>query len=186
MCGTCKKPLNKNQRKYCSHYCVSVGANKARQQKMLNTRENRFWQKVDKSDGCWLWVSYIGEHGYGVLKYDGKVDLAHRVSWNISNPQRQCGDLCVLHRCDNPPCVRPDHLFLGTKQDNSDDMVMKGRSYDKRGQLNPNNKLTPREVEQILELKGKLKQKEIAAIFGINQPHVSRILRRVAWKGLKQ
>lgn len=181
-CQTCGDRLTGTQRKYCGHACLATGANKARVRKMFDTRIERFWDKVAKGIDCWVWTAYVGEHRYGVLKFEGKVDLAHRVAWNISHPDSRCDDWCVLHKCDNPPCVRPDHLFLGTKQDNSDDMVAKGRSYDKHGQLNPNNKLTPDQVLQIKALKGKLKQKEIAVRFGINQPHVSRILRGQAWK----
>lgn len=179
-CGTCKTKLG-DQKRFCSRQCANVGANKARVVKMYSTRNERFWNKVNKTPDCWLWTAYTGKHGYGVLKFDGKVDLAHRVAWNISRPNN-CDGLCVLHTCDNPPCVRPDHLFLGTKQDNSDDMFDKGRNYHPAGENSATAKLTYEEVEHIRGLRGKLKQVDIAKMFGINQPHVSRILRGKSWK----
>ncbi len=94
------------------------------------------------------------------------------------------GELCVLHKCDNRPCVRPDHLFLGDRQDNYDDMVSKGRDYHPAGMETAHRKLDDVDVEQIRKLKGKYRQVEIAAMFGINQPHVSRILRGESWKTL--
>lgn len=179
-CHTCDKYLTETQKKYCCHHCLCIGANKARVVKMHETRIERFWSKVKKGPKCWLWLGAIGNRGYGQIKFEGKVELAHRVAWTITHTPP--GELCVLHSCDNPPCVNPSHLFLGTKQDNSDDMVNKGRSYPRDGQLNPNNKLTPEQINQIRNLKGKLKQTEIANMFGIIQPHVSRILRGEAWK----
>jgi hypothetical protein len=94
------------------------------------TLEERFWSRVRKSDGCWEFVSGASK-GYGYLnigRRDEQEVLAHRYSWELHNGPIPDG-LLVLHRCDNPPCVRPDHLFLGTKKDNADDMVRKGRSH---------------------------------------------------------
>ena len=94
--------------------------------------EEQFWHLVQKSDGCWLWQGHREPFGYGIIyeKRDsirnGKRWKAHRLSWTIHYgdiPER----VHVLHKCDNPPCVRPDHLFLGTQQDNMTDMCQKGR-----------------------------------------------------------
>lgn len=178
-CGTCDKALQA-QSKYCSRQCANIGANKARVLAMKLTETRRFWAKVHKTDDCWIWQGAIGNSGYGQVKIDGKVQLAHRVTWTFKYGDP--GELCVLHKCDNPPCVRPDHLFIGTKQDNSDDMVNKGRSYNRHGSKNPNNKLTPEQITEIRNLKGKAKQVDIARKFGINQTHVSRIFRGEVWK----
>lgn len=91
--------------------------------------EDRFWPRVQKTDGCWLWTGPKNQFGYGHMnsgRYHGNVRSSHRVSWLIHFGPIPPG-LFVLHRCDNPPCVRPDHLFLGTQSDNLADMRAKGR-----------------------------------------------------------
>lgn len=94
------------------------------------TFEQRFWGKVLKTDGCWLWMAGKDQDGYGKFSVGprsiARPKLAHRIAWELTNGEVS-ESIFVLHRCDNPSCVRPDHLFLGTHQDNMDDMVAKGR-----------------------------------------------------------
>jgi hypothetical protein len=89
----------------------------------------RFALRVQKlGDGCWEWQGYQDPVGYGRFRFRGTMWLAHRVSWVLANgeiPDR----LLVCHRCDNPPCVNPGHLFLGTTQDNALDKMSKGRHW---------------------------------------------------------
>lgn len=92
---------------------------------MAHDYSDRFWAKVARSDGCWDW-SGAAVHGYGVLQVDGAPRRAHRISWEMVNGPIPDG-LFVCHHCDNKRCVRPDHLFLGTHQDNMDDAKRKGR-----------------------------------------------------------
>jgi hypothetical protein len=88
---------------------------------------DRFWEKVEKGDGCWLWKGQIGTPGYGTLSVShNRKRSAHRVSWELHYGTVPDG-MCVLHRCDNRPCVRPDHLFVGTLLDNNVDCIKKGR-----------------------------------------------------------
>jgi hypothetical protein len=92
---------------------------------------DRFWRLVRKShkpNGCWIWTGYIMSTGYGALCLQGRRGIgAHRFSWTLHNGSIPDG-LCVLHRCDIRPCVRPDHLFLGSKGDNYHDSAQKGRN----------------------------------------------------------
>jgi HNH endonuclease len=86
----------------------------------------RFWDKVLVGDNCWEWQGYKDQRGYGRTRIDGKGLLTHRVAWTIWNGPIPDGAL-VCHHCDNPSCVRPAHLFLGTHRDNTRDMLDKDR-----------------------------------------------------------
>lgn len=89
--------------------------------------EDRFWSKVDKGGDCWVWTAGRIKRGYGRFRMYGRRYLAHRVAYLLSVGPIPDG-MGVLHRCDNPPCCNPAHLFLGTDADNSRDMVTKGRN----------------------------------------------------------
>src|SRR3954470_14700354 len=90
----------------------------------------RYWAKIDKTSvhtPCWYWTGGVDGGGYGQLRNTDQVMVkTHRVMWELTNGPIPEG-LCVLYTCDFPPCVNPDHLFLGTKKDNAVDMVRKGR-----------------------------------------------------------
>ena len=87
---------------------------------------DRFWAKVDKSGDCWMWTASKHQKGYGQVRIEGKLYRAHRLSyeWTYGSFDKK---LCVCHKCDNPSCVKPEHLFLGTVTDNMRDMCVKGR-----------------------------------------------------------
>src|SRR5258708_238256 len=93
------------------------------------TLQDRFWPKVQMSEGCWTWLAKKSKDGYGPIGRggkDGEIMRAHRASWEIHFGPIPEG-MCVLHKCDNPTCVNPVHLFLGTNSDNVRDSIKKGR-----------------------------------------------------------
>ena len=94
---------------------------------------NRFWSKVDIKgpDDCWEWQAGKHRQGYGVFKFDGKPQLAHRISWLLANTEIPEG-MVVMHTCDNTPCVNPNHLCLGTQKDNVQDMKAKKRGNNQK------------------------------------------------------
>jgi hypothetical protein len=137
----------------------------------------QFWAKVRKTRGCWLWIGTTTADGYGRCGFGRGRRMAHRFSWELRNGPIKDG-LLVLHRCDNPPCVRPSHLFLGTDADNSDDMIRKGRQRHPSGEQHGMAKLTAAQVAKIRSL-GKNRRYgwrgEVAKRFGISVSHVSHI-----------
>src|SRR6267142_1461789 len=99
------------------------------------TFESRFWDKVEKSDGCWNWKAFKMKNGYGMYgrqKAAEHSQLAHHWAWEFANGRRVPEKLCVLHQCDNRGCVRPDHLFVGTQADNNWDKVRKHRHHNQQ------------------------------------------------------
>lgn len=136
---------------------------------------SRFLDKVDiRGEGeCWIWTASTFNSGYGQFKVSGSPTCAHRVSWEIKNGPIPEG-LLVRHSCHNRICVNPDHLELGTHQDNMDDMVAAGRQ---------SSKLTIDKVILIRHLHdvNNLKQLEIADMFQVGYNQINRIIRREQW-----
>lgn len=142
-----------------------------------------FMAKVHKCDstGCWLWTGALNGSGYGQLlrRRHGKClhYKAHRYSYEMHNGTIPDG-MCVCHTCDVPRCVNPDHLFLGTPQDNSNDCVAKGRGRSLRGEKHGSAKLLDADAVDIRTfLTLGAKQKDIAEAYGVSQQTVSDIKR---------
>jgi HNH endonuclease len=164
-------------------FCSSACSNTMK----MGTPEERFWRNVIKSDGCWTYKS-TGQRGYGKLHVEGKHLRAHRFSWELHFGKIPLGML-VCHKCDNPSCVRPDHLFMGTSADNTADMLAKGRyvapirTNNPRGELHHNSKITNADAQCIKALwaKGGMRQADIGAMFGISQTSVYYIVSGRNW-----
>lgn len=137
-----------------------------------------FWSRVSIGNGCWEWQDSRSKDGYGKLHIggrNGRSVYAHRLAYEIANGVVPPGHH-VCHHCDNPRCVRPDHLFAGTDQDNSDDKVRKGRSVF--GESHWRARLSSEDVRQIRCLLGLgVYQKWCAAVFGVTRPTISDIAR---------
>lgn len=148
---------------------------------------DRFWNKVEiptDPSHCWLWVASQDQFGYGRFRFEGKNRHAHRVAWILLNGDILKG-LWVLHRCDNPQCVNPGHLFLGTAFDNNRDMFKKGRQGDRKYDKNGRAKITK---IQAIEIKRRRLEGEkcapIAKQFGLSEAAVSYIGIGKNWKGI--
>jgi hypothetical protein len=147
-------------------------------------QRRRFWRYVRLTDneGCWLFSGAHTSPGYGGFKLGSRMVGAHRVAFTLLRGPIPAG-LCVLHRCDVRACVRPSHLFLGTKGDNARDMVAKGRRPDTSGENHGNSKLTERDVIAIRRLAASgLMQAVIALRFGVAPATVNDVVRRRGWK----
>ena len=140
-----------------------------------------FWANVCKTRTCWNWTGYSKcKNWHGTVKVSGKDWQAHRLSWHIHNGAIPLGRL-VLHKCDNPLCVNPAHLFLGTQADNCSDMVRKGRQVapTRKDGNHPQIRIAAEQVDTVRDMYAAgLTQREIGALFGVSDVAVSKILRR--------
>jgi hypothetical protein len=143
--------------------------------------EDRFWASCPKGapDSCWEWKGHRQPKGYGSIHQSHKVHMAHRIAYEIhfgpipDNTQ-------VLHKCDNPPCCNPNHLFLGSIADNMTDKTAKQRQA--RGENIGKAKFTESDIREMRRLYDTgVKQVDIAKLFGLSQGHVTRIVNRKAW-----
>jgi Mor family transcriptional regulator len=147
---------------------------------MVTERQRRkFWSHVDQaSEGCWEWHAARTRKGYG-QGWIGKRGLAHRLAWELTSGPIPDG-LCVLHRCDNPPCVRPEHLFLGTQHENIADAVQKGRMASEKRRA----KLTADAVRCLrAEYRGESPY-GLARRYGVAPPTIYAILRGWHWRAV--
>lgn len=129
-------------------------------------------------NGCTEWTGALNRQGYGAVYIHRTLKRAHRVSWELANGPIPDG-MCVLHKCDNRACTDPQHLFLGTRKDNVQDMMDKGRGAT--GERARHAKLKVADVVAIRQLDHSVRRTAIAQQYGISPAHVSRIRRRENW-----
>lgn len=171
--------LRYGEGKFCSRQCGY-----AAKQIPLTVR---FWSKVQKTNTCWIWTGAHNHQGYGRITVDGARKPAHQISWEMKNGPIPVGhEIC--HHCDNPSCVRPDHLFLGTRKDNVQDMIKKGRRSTLAhgtGERHGMSKLTCVQVVDIRKRYAAGESPKLLAIeFGIDRTHIYRITKRKIWKSV--
>ncbi len=123
----------------------------------------RFWDKVNikGKNECWLWAA-AKHYGYGMFRLNGRTEHAQRVAFLLSRGILTEEKSQVLHKCDNPSCCNPAHLFAGNHRDNMKDMINKNRAIYVRGEKNGRSKLKEQDVMKIRDLIGKIPRKEIA------------------------
>lgn len=145
----------------------------------------RFWANVDKSGECWEWTGVLDKNKYGV--FCGKK--AHRLSYVIHHPLtidllEGHREICVCHRCDNPKCVNPAHLFLGSQGDNMRDRETKGRANRPKGEEQSQSKLTETQVREIRikYANGGISYQQLALEYGVSFGGVGHIIQRRSWK----
>jgi hypothetical protein len=145
---------------------------------------NYFWSFVDKSGECWLWLGASIATGYGHISVEGRHVLTHRHAWMLENGPIPDG-LFVLHRCDNPPCVRPSHLYLGTKRDNALDRERRGRHPRTRGEAHGLAVLT---AEQVTKIRARFaageRQCDLAREYDVNYRTIFAVVRSINWRSL--
>ncbi len=184
-CAFCGKKRSAKCARYCSMRC------------WVSDWPSRFWAKVDKCGPvpahvpklgpCWLWTACRNARGYGSFGFQGGTRLAHRLSWEIHTGRELIGaDVCVLHKCDNPACVRPEHLFIGSQEDNIRDRDAKGRA---RGGMGERHALARLNDELVRLIRARNTSGEsgyaIGRALGIPNTTVKNVLCGRTWKHVK-
>jgi len=144
---------------------------------------NRLKNLPKDAKGCILWDGYTNPKGYGQAGYKGKVMLSHRLAYHLFKDPVPTTKL-VCHSCDNPSCVNPDHLFLGSPSQNSADMVSKGRSI--RGEKNPHSRLTWEKVKKIRTIPRSHLSRDVASEYGVSEETIRLIRKGTTWKEKEQ
>jgi hypothetical protein len=186
-CGVvfpCRRTAN---RQFCSRTCsVPNQVGGVPPPRAAKSLADRFWLKVQQCDGCWEWSGSRDRNGYGRIS-SGPAPatplLTHRVSWELHYGPIPEG-IGVLHRCDNPPCVNPAHLFPGTPADNNRDKDAKGRANTPNGRRCRTARLTEADIVEIRRLYAidSLSQFELGRRFGVSQSNISAIVLGKTWK----
>lgn len=146
--------------------------------------EVEFFSKVEKTDYCWNWIGSKKQYNYGIFWNGKKRVLASRWSWEYHNQACIAKGVYCLHKCDNPACVNPTHLYLGTQKNNMQDMVARGRKPSRVGERNGRSKLTENQVKNIRSLycSGKYSKVDLGKMFKITAEQIGHIVNNKQWK----
>ena len=152
---------------------------------MKKTLKDRFWEKVDVRgpDDCWEWLACKVKGGYGFLSVNSKHQYATHILFYIRNGHWPLKGRTANHNCDNPGCLNPKHLYLGTQKSNARDREERGRGNQAKGEQQGNAKLTEKEVREIKRLleQGDMSQTEIGDMFGVICGQISNINTGKNW-----
>lgn len=181
--GTCDRLVRRNG--LCEMHGARLKRTGTTDDPPKKTLADRFWEKVDRRgpDECWPWTKATNEHGYGVMRPEGQRSgptvRAHRVSLMLAGVD--IDGLVIRHSCDNPPCVNPAHLSVGTEADNSADMVARDRHA--RGSRSGTSKLTE---HQVIAIRARCAAGEmhrvVATDFGVSRPTITGIVNGKTWR----
>ena len=149
---------------------------------------DKFWAKVEKSDGCWTWTGAMRPNGYGQFMFDGYPWKAHRMAWTLTNGKIPAGKV-IAHACDNRRCVRPDHLRAWTQAENLQDMHRKGRYKPdpswwkpRRGETHPSTHLTQSDVDYIRANYKRYQHPGLHHKFGVSKVAIHCIVNNKTWR----
>ena len=144
----------------------------------------RFNNYVDRSGECWLWTGMRNENGYGYFWIRGKQIGAHRLSYCIANDIPFSSDVYVMHKCDNPPCVKPGHLVRSTHKENMMDAGAKGKmGTSQPGSNNPAAKLTEKDIPEIRRLHEMgIGSSDISRNYGVSPDAIDLVVKRKTWR----
>ena len=190
ICPVCQKEFRQNDRN--KFFCNRICSNKSRRVEKISPKiislEERFWAKVDRSNGpdaCWEWQG-SKSGGYGLFSIDRIAHKASRVAYTFTKGPITDG-LFVLHSCDNPPCCNPEHLRLGTYRDNTDDKMKRGRARSGIGERHGSAKLTENEVREIYRnySSGFENISQLATRFNMDFSTIHSIVTGESWKHLQ-
>lgn len=149
---------------------------------MTNLQRMQGKYLVNEGNGCWEWLGHLDKGGYGHIGFKGKVLGAHRFSWQTYKGKIPKG-MDVLHTCDNPRCVNPDHFWLGTQTDNNLDRDRKGRHRALRGVNNPRSKLNDEKAFEIRWLAASgHKQRDLAKQYGVSQRTIACVIHHKTYQ----
>ena len=179
------KSCDQKGTKYCSRKC----ANTAISRKNAKIKKEKYSSKeylmskiqIDKKTGCWNWKGSRHKQGYGTKAFAGKRIKTHRLFYEIfigKIPER----ICVCHKCDNPPCCNPDHLFIGTYKDNMQDMIKKNRSNFLVGEKCKRASFKNEDILEIRRLYPSVTQAELARRYKRSEGAIASIIHRRSWK----